>query len=607
MSKKIRESMRASLFGQQKAINDVASLLTNFWFRGNSGKPLTLLIIGKPGGGRSCFAHVMQQAFVDAGLQNKIDPPVDLSGFMHEQGCEPDLLGDAKSYRNARPGLLHNRVKNNKRGVIVFEDILEGCRSAKSVLRSFASNLAFEKYYEECLIIPNNILVFTMMITEDQYKILQENGAKNLDAKLLCKLFQDGDENDLRTQMSANDTAGLWQCADRIIMLEDLSANELEALAGNRMDKVAETLKKDYGITFRCDDRKRFITMLLQSSPDELGPGLLVEKIDYAFRDLWDILNDNPGIKEVELTCEALPEYRYDPARRIIRGDYIDFVKNTRTEGNTVRMRYEKLRYLQQDRIDCGDYRIVHPKDITFEDVVGLDDVRDELIDALNCITSRDVFKAPDACRNFILFGPPGTGKTSLVVALGNSADVPVLFVPNAVFTNPQKLRAMFRKAESIAPAIVVMEELNTLGNSLYGRRDAINEMLSLLDGPQTHSKLLFLGTTNHLEQLEPALIRPERFGRVIEVGLPGMESREAFIRKFERKYDIVIPDDIRNAFVVETDGCSLAELKGMLGFALRRCIRENRPLDLDTLLRSSRYFRRSSGKTIGFNRGEER
>jgi AAA+ superfamily predicted ATPase len=607
MSKKIRESMRASLIGQDKAIRDVASFLTDFWFRGNNGKPLVLLILGKPGCGRSCFAQAMQQAFVDAGLQNRIDTPIDLSGFMHEQGCEPDLLGDAKSYRNARPGLLYNKAKNNRRGVIVFEDILEGCRAAKSVLRSFASNLAFEKYHEESILIPNNVLIFTMRISEDQYGFLRENGAKKLDAKLLCKLFRDGDQSDCHEQTAAHDTVGLWQRADQIVMLEDLSENELETLAGNRMDEIADTLKRDYGIAFRCDDRKRFISMLLLSSPDELGPGLLAEKMDDAFRDLWGILNDKPEIREVELACEALPEYRYAPDRRIIRGDYIDFTRIIRTEGNTVRMAYEGLRYVQQDRVDCGDYRIEHPKSITFEDIVGHDDVRDELIDSLNCITNRDMFHAPDACRNIILFGPPGTGKTSLIVALGNSADVPVLFVPNAVFTNPQKLRAMFRKAESVSPAIVVMEELNTLGNSLYGRRDAINEMLSLLDGPQKQSKLLFLGTTNHLDQLEPALIRPERFGRLIEVGLPDRESRLAYILKFERKYDISIPEDIRNAFAVETDGCSPAELKGMLGFALRKCIRENRPLDLEALLRSSCYFRRSSGKTIGFNRGDER
>ena len=611
VSRKIRERMSSSMFGQNKAIDDAASLLTNFWFRGNSGKPLTILILSKPGGGRSFFAQAMQQAFVDTGLQNRVDSPVDMSGFVHDQACEPDLLGDAKSYRNARPGLLYNKVKDNKRGVIVFEDILEGCRSAKNVLRSFASNLAFEKYYEESLLIPNNVLVLTMRITDDQYKYLQENGVKGIDAKLLSKLFQSDSDNpnDFRMAMEAHECAGLWQCVDKILLLEDLSGNELEALAGNRMDQIANDLRKDYGIALHCDDRKRFIAMLLQSSPDELGPGQLIEKIDDAFRDLWHMLNDDPGIEKVELSCEVLPKYQYDLTRRTIRGDYIDFTKNTRKEGNTVLMTYGKLHYVQQDRVDCGDYRIEHPKSITFDDIVGLDEIRDELIDALNFVTDRDKFKAPDACQNFILHGKPGTGKTSIAVALGNYADVPVFFVPNAVFTNPQRLRAMYRKAESMAPAIVVMEELNSLGNSWYGRVDALNEMLALLDGPQKHSKLLFLGTTNHLEQLEPALIRPGRFGRLIEVGLPTKESRKAYILKFEQKYEISIPEEIRNAFVIETDGCSLADLNGILGFALRSCIRENRPLDLETLIRSAHRFKRSAERTntIGFNRGDER
>ena len=611
VSRKIKGYMSSSMFGQNKAVGDIASLLTNFWFRGNNGKPLTILILSKPGGGRSFFAQAIQQAFVDTGLQNRVDCPIDMSGFVHDQACEPDLLGDAKSYRNARPGLLYNKVKDNKRGVIVFEDILEGCRSAKNVLRSFASNLAFEKYYEESLFIPNNVLVLTMRITDDQYKYLQENGAKGIDARLLSKLYQSDadDQNDFHMAMAAHECAGLWQCVDKILLLEDLSESELEALAESRMNQIANDLQKDYGIAFHCDDRKRFISMLLQSSPDELGPGQLVEKINDTFRDLWHKLNDDPGIERVELSCEALPKYQYDLTRRTIRGDYIDFTKNTRTKGNTVRITYEKLHYVQQDRVDCGDYRIEHPKSIAFDDIVGLDDIRDELIDALNCMTDRDKFKAPEACQNFILHGKPGTGKTSIAVALGNYADVPVFFVPNAVFTNPQRLRAMYRKAESMAPAIVVMEELNSLGNSLYGRRDALNEMLALLDGPQKHSKLLFLGTTNHLEQLESALIRPGRFGRLIEVGLPTKASRLAYTIKFEQKYEISIPEEIRNAFVVETDGCSLADLNGILGFALRSCIRENRPLDLESLLRSIHQFKRSAERTntIGFNRGDER
>ena len=193
-----------------------------------------------------------------------------------------------------------------------------------------------------------------------------------------------------------------------------------------------------------------------------------------------------------------------------------------------------------------------------------------------------------------------------MAVALANYADVPVFFVSNAVFTNPWKMKAMFRKAESMSPAIVVMEELNSLGNSFYGRRDAINEILALLDGPQKHSKLLFLATTNHLEQLEPALIRPGRFGRQIEVGLPNQAARTAYILKFEQKYKTSIPENIRTALVVETEGCSLAELNGILGFALRRCIREKRPLDLETMMRSAHQFMPAE-RTIGFNRGDER
>ena len=609
IANRFKERMEASLFGQKKAIDDVASHLTDFWFRGNNGKPLTILLLGKPGGGRSCFARSMQQAFVDLGLQDRVESPVDMSGFIHEQACEPDLLGDAKSYRNARPGLLYNRSKGNHRGVMVFEDVLDGCRVAANVLRSFASNLAFDKYHEEPLLIPYNVLVLTVRITEDQYKYLQENRTGGINARLLNRLFQSGEEDDFSTEMSGYNSTGLWQCVDRTVVLEDLSDSETRALAGSRLDEIECRLEKDYGIVLRCGDRDRFIAMLLLSALDDRSPGELVGKMDDAFRELWKKLNGVPDIRAVELVCPELPEYRYDPGRRVIRGDYLDFTKTILVKGDTVRMAYENLRYVQMERVDCGDYRIEHPKSVRFEDIIGHDDVRDELVDALNYVTNRDKYdrKTPEACQNFILFGKPGTGKTSIATALANSADVPVFFVPNATFTNPRKLRAMFRKAEEQAPAVIVLEEINTLGNSTYGRRDAINELLSILDGPQKGSRLLIIASTNHLEQLEPALLRPGRFGRQIEIGLPDDGARKAFILKFETDYEVSIPEDARNALVAETDGCSLAELKGILGYALRTCIRKNMPLDFDTLIGSVRLFRKSPERTIGFNRGDER
>ena len=608
---KFEKFMTEALFGQKKAIAEVSAALTDFWHRGKNGKPQVILLLSRAGGGRSFFADRMQRAFVELGLQAKVEPPLDLSGFVHDEGCDPDLLGDAKSYRNARCGKLYDMARGSRRGMMVFEDIQGGARNAKNILRSFAENLAYDKFYEETMMLPFNVLVFTMKISDDQYLFLRKRGDKTIDAKMMNDLFRPSDRDGISEafDQSAADAGILWQCADNIVLLEQLTAEELEALAGDRIAGISRRLAADYGIELCCDDRKEFIRMLIESEPHELGPGELADILHKAFRGIWRTINRHPGIRRVRISCTGIPEYRHDPSRRIVRGDYLVHSRREEISDDTLELIFDDLRYTQQERIDCGDYRIEHPKGIVFDDIVGLDDVRDELLDALDYITDRDhcTVKVPAPCLDFILPGPPGNGKTSLAIAMGNIADVPVFFAASSIFTDAAKLAAMFRKAEDMAPAIVVLDEFNSIGDSRNPwKRDAINELLAILDGFREKSKLLVLASTNHLEQIEAAFFRSGRFGRQIRIDLPSAKSRELYIRKFEAEFGISLPDDTREAFVEETDRVSIADLRGVLGYALRRSIRTNTTLDAEALNAAlSKFTKNDRYADIGFGRGE--
>ena len=246
---KFEKFMRGALCGQRKVIEEVTSDLTEFWQKGKNGEPLVLMLLSKPGGGRSFFADRMQAAFVELGLQDRIETPLDLSGFLNDCGIEADLLGDSRSFRNARCGELYNAVQNNRRGIMVFEDIQAGSQNAKNILRSFACNLARDKFYEETMRLPFNVLVFTMQITDDQYKFFQKNSTRGLDAKLLNRLFRSSDDKDgiLNLGDVAASCASLWQRADRLFLLEQLTENELRELMDRRLDAIAKRLQSDYG------------------------------------------------------------------------------------------------------------------------------------------------------------------------------------------------------------------------------------------------------------------------------------------------------------------------------------------------------------------------
>ena len=612
MGEKFESAMTAALRGQDRAAAEISSALTDFWYNGNGGRPLVILLLSKAGGGRSCFAARMQETFVGLGLQSKVEPPLDMSSFVHDMSCDADLLGDARSYRNARSGKLYEMARVNRRGMMVFEDILGGSRNAKNILRSFARNLAYDKYNEVLIQVPFNVLVFTMKITDDQYRFIREKSGKGVTAKLLNELFAAESEKDpsvsVRPDASALESSGLWECADRIVLLEQLAGEKLEMLAADELERIGKRLKEDYRIEFRCSDIPRFIRLLLLSFPNEAAPGELLEAVRDAFAGMWRTLSRNRSIGTVEVECAPLPDYPHDPERRTIRGDHLQFRRTERIDGKRLCFSFDEIRYTQQERVDCGDYRIERPKGTGFDDLVGVDDVRDELLDALDFITNRDEYgvKTPPPCLNFILHGPPGTGKTSIAVALANSADIPVFFASSSIFTHPAKLRAMFRKAADMAPAIVVLDEFNSIGDAgIVWKRDAVNELLAILDGVQKNSRLLVLASTNHLDQIEPALLRSGRFGRQLLIGLPTPDARRAYIRKFEAEFGFTLTDGEREKFVDETDQVSIADIKGMLGFALRSSIRSGGKISGARLSDAVLKFKRNHRKTgIGFSQG---
>ena len=615
LGNKFENYMREHIVGQTKAIQELAASFTNFWYNGNDTLPYVVLLLSKNGGGRSFFADTMQRAFVEMSLQSRVEPPLDLSGFLHDSSCEADLLGDSKSFRNSRSGKLHKMMSSNRRGMLVFEDILEGSRNAKGILRSFSLNLAYDKFFEETILLPFNVIVFTMKITDDQYRFITEKSSREIDAKLMNELFLSKDEkNQSKSDSSAaSDTAGLWQRANKIILLEQLSEDELHTMLTNKIAELKHTLNNDYGIELEFNDVERMIRMILLSAPREFTPRELLEAFKDAIdeKKFWQTICSSHGIEKVKINCPELPEYQHDFERRIIRGDYLSFKVELDVSDNTMKLTYTDLQYKQQERIDCADYRIEHPKGISIDDIVGLDDAWEELLDALLYITNKDKFhgKAPAPAKNFILYGPPGTGKTSLAVALANVADIPVFFATSSIFSDSKKLADMFRKANEMAPAIVVLEEFNSIGDStITWRRDSINELLSILDGIEVENNIMVIASTNHIEQIEEGLLRSGRIGRHIKIDYPTKEARISFIHSFEKKYGFTLAENVLDDFVEKTDHISIADIKGMLGYALRGSVRMNTPIDSECLDAALTKFQKSNAKTeIGFMGGNER
>jgi cell division protease FtsH len=216
---------------------------------------------------------------------------------------------------------------------------------------------------------------------------------------------------------------------------------------------------------------------------------------------------------------------------------------------------------------------------VTFADVAGVDEAKDELIEIINFLKdpkgySRLGGRAP---KGILLIGPPGTGKTLLARAVAGEANVPFFsisgseFVEMFVGVGAARVRDLFEQARQMAPAIIFIDELDSLGRArnAYGlgghdeKEQTLNQLLAELDGFDSKSGVVLLGATNRPEILDPALLRAGRFDRQVLVDRPDKLGREQILAVHLKKVTLdpdVKPDQIA-ALTPGFTGADLANL----------------------------------------------
>ncbi|MGW2592577.1 ATP-dependent zinc metalloprotease FtsH [Streptomyces sp. NPDC001515] len=219
-------------------------------------------------------------------------------------------------------------------------------------------------------------------------------------------------------------------------------------------------------------------------------------------------------------------------------------------------------------------------KRTTFKDVAGIDEVEGELNDVV------DFLKNPDAYRKMgarmpggvLLAGPPGTGKTLLARAVAGEAGVPFFsasaseFIEMIVGVGAGRVRELFAEARKVAPAIVFIDEIDTIGRARGGgsgmgghdeREQTLNQILTEMDGFSGSEGVVVLAATNRADVLDPALTRPGRFDRIVQVSPPDRSGREAILEIHTRR--IPMAGDVDLAQVARTTpGMTGADLSNL-------------------------------------------
>ncbi len=228
---------------------------------------------------------------------------------------------------------------------------------------------------------------------------------------------------------------------------------------------------------------------------------------------------------------------------------------------------------------------------VTFQDVAGQDEAKESLQEVVDFLHNPKKYTEIGAKlpKGALLVGPPGTGKTLLAKAVAGEAKVPFFslsgseFVEMYVGVGASRVRDLFKQAQSMAPCIIFIDEIDAIGKSRDNalgsndeREQTLNQLLSEMDGFSTDKGLLLLAATNRPEILDPALLRPGRFDRRIIVDKPDLKGRVDVLKVHAKDVRMDETVDLE-AIALATSGAVGSDLANMINEAAINAVKKGR------------------------------
>lgn len=230
-------------------------------------------------------------------------------------------------------------------------------------------------------------------------------------------------------------------------------------------------------------------------------------------------------------------------------------------------------------------------KRVTFADVAGADEVKEELEEVVGFLKSPKKYQQIGAKipKGVLLYGPPGTGKTLLARAVAGEAGVPFFsisgsdFVEMFVGVGASRVRDLFEQAKKNSPCIIFIDEIDAVGRQRGAgvggghdeREQTLNQLLVEMDGFDANEGIIILAATNRPDILDPALLRPGRFDRQVTVGLPDVKGREEILKVHVRKKPLAADVDLK-VIAKQTAQFTGADLANLINEAALLSAREN-------------------------------
>lgn len=234
-----------------------------------------------------------------------------------------------------------------------------------------------------------------------------------------------------------------------------------------------------------------------------------------------------------------------------------------------------------QQELGLKKFEAIKPENIKthFKDVAGMHEAKAEITEFVDFLKNPDKYiemgaKVP---KGALLTGPPGTGKTLLARACAGEAGVPFYYVSGSEFVEKyvglgaNRVRSLFDSAAKNAPSIIFIDEIDAIGKkrdsgpfSNEEKDNTLNQLLVNMDGFDTKNKIIVMAATNLKDHLDPALLRPGRFDRAVEINLPNFDERieilQVHLKKVKFTAELTL-EELSRKISILTPGFSGAEL----------------------------------------------
>ena len=623
--KTLKEELSKELFGQQQAVNVVANSMKTF-AKDEKGPKATYLFLGSPATGKTFLAELIAKHLPKYKIMK-----FDMTQYHQQNGGE--LYGYPAGWKGYGVGQLTGFVHRNPKAVIVLDSFEKCDNTIQNNLFSIFEGgrmrdacgwdkITDEPCNEDPDIIYNDenanywvdfteaIFIITTSVGKELYLDYRFKDLVKKDyiqaESMILEAIKRETKRDSRSggiqEAIVPELVSRFSKAN-IVLFNKLEYDAFEKISKNIFLSYKDEFNQQYKIDFVVSNNfDNFLKIQMLNFAPELDARRLKEKVSPLFFNriiqfIQDTEKPIPYFKEIKVTLSkesvSFLKERVNPliedetlVRELFRKNMTLEIDDAITEKNgVITYRVNSCKFSQVIRIKdfSEDGLVFDIPTVSFDDIAGHHKAKQRLGEVINFFKDPKLLDsfAIEPPKGMLLYGPPGTGKTMLAKAFAKEAELPFISTTGLELLNPEKTKQIFSKAKEYAPAIIFIDEIDTIGkrDAGNGKEVPINKLLSEMDGftGRKGENIFVIAATNYKENIDSAIIRPGRVEIHVEINNLDKDARQYFLDKVIQDKPTSGAFDMKK-LLMYTTGFTGAQLEMLGKEASLYCLRHGLP-----------------------------